>query len=194
MAAARTVPDSPIYIYDVVPASMHSWGVEATMDMMHPGNPKSRALGFPEPPSEGAMLFLNWNPRTRKIKVMPFSFLDAVHVSMDQPVQDWQLLAGWHPSADGSREIDKRATARLYRPPNTDDFAWEACATGPLELRTFIEGQELPKMNFQRAGCAPGRGKILPGRAGVLTLDFLVNGDNKAGIRSFGFTAPVATH
>jgi hypothetical protein len=181
-------------MYDVVPESMHSWGVEGAMSLTHPGNPKSYLLGAPEPPTEGAMLLLSWNPRTRKINVTPFAPLDAVHVSMDRRVQEWQLLAGWHPPVDGYREIEKRATARLYRPPNTDDFAWEACATGPLELRTFIEGQELPKMSFRQAECASGRGKIQPGKAGIHTLDFLVNGDHKAKIRSFGFTTPLPAH
>lgn len=186
-AAAKQVPDSPIYVYDVVPASMHSWGVEATMYLQHPGDPKSHALGVPWLPAKGSMVLLSWDPRTRQIDAAPFAPLSAVYMPGDRPIPRWQLVSGWGPEANGYRPIGRRATARLFRPEHTDDFVWDACASGPVELRTFIEGEEFPRIKFKSAECVPGHGRMLPGKQGVVILDFLVGPENKVRIGSFGF-------
>jgi hypothetical protein len=190
VSAARSVPDSHVYIYDHVPASMHSWGVEATMNLTHPGEPKSYWLTRLEIPTKGPMLLLNWKERTRQLSATPFAPLASVQVSMDQPVQEWQLVAGWQPAVDGYREIGRRATANLYRPPNINDFVWEACATGPAELRTFIEGIEFPRMNLKETECVHGQGRMPPDAARIVTLDFLAeprSTESRVRIRSFGF-------
>src|SRR5205823_13919771 len=121
------------------------------------------------------------------ISSVPFVPTAAVYLPGDQPIAPWQLRAGWQPEVNGYREITPHATARLYQPEHMYDFEWDACATGPVRLRTFIEGQELPEIHFQRAECVHGKGRK-EGQGVIVTLDFLVGPENKVRIGSFSIT------
>ena len=186
--AVRHAPDAPAYLYDAVPVSLHSWGVEGALRIYHGGTVKVHPLVETGLQPEGGMLLLNWDPRARHLAVAPISLEAAEYVTTDRHAPAWQLLAGWQEPVNGYRRIGKRATARLYRPANTNDFAWDACASAPAEMRTFIEGEKLPKVLFKGEECVHKQGTLQPAPAGVVTLDFLVSED-VARIGNFGFVA-----
>jgi len=188
--AARHVPGAAIYVYDAVPESLHSWGVEGTLRLFHDGIQRVDHLGKAGLVPEPGMLLINWDANTRRLAAMPFHPEDAVYVRKDSPVPPWQFGAGWQPVVDRYRQIGKRATVRFYRPPNTDEFEWDACSTAPAELRTFIEGEELPKVRFQDDRCVHTRGRLKPAEPAVVTVDFLVSDPpGAARIGDFGFIA-----
>jgi hypothetical protein len=186
--AVRQAPPASSYVYDTVPESLHSWGVEGAVRLYHGDAVKAHQLGETGLQPEPGLLLLSWEPRARHLSVEPLALEAAEYVAVDRPVPAWQFLAGWQPSVNGYRRIGKRATARLYRPANANDFEWDACASGPAEFRTFIEGEELPKMIFTGEKCLHMQGTLKPATQAVVALDFLVSED-VAKVGNFGFVA-----
>src|SRR5262249_8575963 len=76
----------------------------------------------------------------------------------------WQFAGGWGDGRMRYPRVPVQATMRLYRPVGASNFSVRACGQPGDELRTFIEGTELPKLQFSDAGChgysapAPGAG------------------------------------
>jgi hypothetical protein len=186
--AVRRVPDAPAYIYDGVPASMHSWGVEGALRIFHKDVQQVREIGTGGLMPSAGMWWIHWDAAARRLDTAPFHPEEAVYVRHDQPAQAWQFRAGWQAPAGGYRRIGRRATVRLYRPAHTDDFEWQACSTVPAEVRTFIEGEELTKVRYADERCIHTRGTLKPAEAAVVTLDFLVSDPpGEARMGDFGF-------
>ena len=186
--AVRQVPPASEYLYDTVPESLHAWGVEGALRLYHGFTVKAHQLGEAGRRPEPGLVLLNWDPRARHLAVAPIALDTAEYVRMDRPTPAWQFVAGWHAAVGGYRAIDKRATARLYRAANRKDFEWDACSSGPAELRTFIEGEELPTVFFKGEKCVHMHGTLKPAPAAVVTLDFVVS-ETTARIGNFGFVA-----
>jgi hypothetical protein len=189
--AVRHVPDAPIYLYDAMPESMHAWGVAGALHLFHEGIQSVDPLGKPGLAPQPGILLLNWDAAARRLDAAPFHPEEAVYVREDRPAPAWQFRAGWQAPEGGYRKIGKQATVRLYRPKNTNDFEWEACAAAPAEVRTFIEGEELPKLHFAEEKCVHAKGTLKPADAAMVTLDFLVSDPpGSARIGDFGFVTP----
>jgi hypothetical protein len=190
VGAVRQAPHSSSYVYDTVPESLHSWGVEGALRLYHGDALKAHQLGEAGLLPETGMLLLNWDSRARHLTVAALALEAAEYVTADRPPAAWQFVAGWQAPVNGYRRIGKRATARLYRPPNISEFEWDACSAAPAELRTFIEGEELPKVFFTGESCVHRHGRLKPAPPAVVTLDFLVSED-AARIGNFGFVAGI---
>jgi hypothetical protein len=188
VTAVRQTSDSPAYLYDTIPASMHSWGVEGALRLFHPDIAAVHRLDDANPPTAGPIQLLTWDPARRRLAAVPFSFAEAGSVRMGREPAPWQLGRGWLGAAAGGRQIQGQASARLYRPPGAVEFEWEACAPQPAELRAFVGGEELPKIVFDHSGCVERRAPVKPGAPGVLGVDFLPSPQNsQMALRGFGF-------
>jgi hypothetical protein len=193
--AVRRVPDSPIYVWDNIPASMHSWGVDGTLYLFHKDIQKILPIGAQGLTPGPGMLWINWDAAARRLDAAPFHPEEVAYVREDRPAPPWQFRAGWQSQVNGYRRISKQATVRLYRAPNVTEVEWDACSTAPAELRTFVEGEELPKIVFQQERqeekCVHGKGTLKPGPSALVSLDFLISDPpGTARIGDFGFVAP----
>lgn len=168
----RQAADSAIYIYDRIPASMHSWGVEGALHLFHHGVTLVHRLEDSGLPAADQMILLDWDGAGRHLAAEPFTPATGTYIDAGGTVPGWQLRQGWHPPADGYRQIDSLATARLYRPEGVDEFEWDACGDG-VELRTVVAGEELSRMNLH--GCGKGSSKLQPAAAGIVGVQFLTN-------------------
>ena len=189
--AVRQVADSPVYLYDTIPASMHSWGVEGALRLFHSNIAAVHRLDDTNPPTQGPIQLLTWNAAHRQIAATAFSFAGASWLRMDGESPGWQLGKGWLAAGAGRRGIKGPATARLYRPPGAVEFEWQACleprAPGQTELRTFVAGQEMPKILLDRAGCVQRRAPVQDGPPGVVGIDFLPSETGQFSLGNFGF-------
>jgi hypothetical protein len=184
--AVRQVADTPVYLYDRIPASMHSWGVDGALRLYHSGIVAVHRLEDSNPPAQDPAQLLNWDPGSRKLTAIPFSLADAARVRMDREAPAWQLGTGWSQVEDGRRGIKGRATARLYRPEGTVEFEWQACAAEPAELRTIVDGEEMPRITLDHPGCVKRHARVRPRAAGVVGVDFVPSAGAVA-IGDFGF-------
>jgi hypothetical protein len=190
--AVRAVSDSPVYFYDTIPASMHSWGVEGALRLYHPGIEAVHRLEDSNPPTDKPAELLNWDPQHRRLAAGAFHFAESAQVGTDEQTPPWQLVRGWLGVENGRRRIRGQASARLYRPPGAVEFTWEACAAQPASLRIFVDGEELPQIAFDRAGCVQRRAPVRPRANGIVGVDFLPSPETAPlSIGPFGFaTAP----
>src|SRR5262249_45663983 len=191
--AIRQIPDSPVYVWDSVPASMHSWGVDGTLYLFHKDIQKILPIGAQGLTPGPGMLWLNWDAAARRLDTAAFHPEEAAYVRQDRAAPPWQFRAGWQAPVEGYRRIAKQATVRLYRGPNTNEIEWEACAAAPAEVRTFVEGEELPKVVFDQEKCVHAKGILKPAQAALVSLDFLVSDPpGTARIGNFGFLTPTS--
>jgi hypothetical protein len=191
VAAVPHIPDAPVYVYETEPESMHSWGVDGALYLFHDGIRQATPIGRGGLTPQQGMVLIRWDAAARRLDSMPFRPEDAVYMPVDRPPQAWELRDGWQPPAGGYRRIGKRATAKLYRPANTNEFEWVACSTASAEVRTFIDGEELAKLHFTDERCVHTRGTLKPAVQAVVTLDFLVSDPPAAArIGDFGFVPP----
>jgi hypothetical protein len=175
---------------------MHSWGVEGALRLFHQNISSVHRLGDSNPTTQGPIQLLNWNPQLRELTAAPFSFADASYVPMNRGGAAWQLGPGWSDAQAGRRAIDKRASARLYRPAGEAAFEWKACLgpesmrePGQVELRTFVDGQEMPKVFFDKPVCVDRRSPVRPRDAGIVGIDFLSSAPGQLAIGNFGFVS-----
>jgi hypothetical protein len=172
VSALRSVPDSRVYIYDAIPASMHSWGVDGALRLFHPGIETVHRLEDAGLPTSGEIQLLNWDGRRWRLTAEPFSTAAAASIAADPSTPAWQLVSGWGPAAAGYRQIEGRALARLYRPERAGELSWEACGAGPVKLRTFVAGEEIANVRFSGDQCMEERARLKAAPAGIVTLEF----------------------
>jgi hypothetical protein len=183
--ALRLVPDTPIYIYDRIPGSMHSWGVDGALRLYHHGIVEVHRLEDAGLPVDGRMLLVDWDARARHLASEPFFPLAATYIAADGLTPAWQLLEGWHAAVDGYREIDTHARARLYRPPAAASFEWEACGDR-AELRIHTAGEEVSRATL--AGCEKRTVSLRPAEAGITGVEFFTQPAGRSvRIARFGF-------
>jgi hypothetical protein len=182
VSALHQAPDAPVYIYDLIPWSMHSWGVDGALRIYHPNVSKVHRLEDDGLPTEGPMQFLTWDAKSRRLLAAPFSVEGAAQVKMDGHTPAWQLPAGWQDPVDGYRTIGKHATARLYRRGSDGRFTWQACGKG--ELAISIGGEPLPAQRLD--GCTSGAVDRKPA-TGLVGVDFRAESREPVRIGNFGF-------
>ena len=149
--AVRQAPQTSSYVYDMVPESLHPWGVEGALRLYHGFNVKAHQLGETGLQPEAGLVLLNWDPRARHLAVAPLALEPAEYVTMDGPVPAWQFLGGWHTPMNGYRPIGKRATARLYRPAN------QMISSGTRALQDLRSCVRLSKERNCRTSSSPVR-------------------------------------
>ncbi len=173
-SAVAQVADAPIYIYDRIPASMHSWGVEGALRLSHAGIAQVHRLEDAGLPTEGRMLLLDWDGEARRLTSEAFDPAAATYIDAARATPAWQLANALHP-------------ARLYRPPNAVAFEWEACADG-VEVHVVIGGKEVAKKVVR--GCMTDGVPLQENASGITGVVFRMEPAGSAvKIGRFGFVA-----
>jgi hypothetical protein len=128
----QIVPASPgarAYIYDGVPAALHTWGIEAAVKLFAGRGDLSfypaEGVDLERTLQEGSgVVLLSWDPIFRELS--SFSRApgepDASYIVVSRRAPVWQFGEGWYFLAGHFRWCRPYATARLRRPPQATAF------------------------------------------------------------------------
>jgi hypothetical protein len=206
-AAAPSLQQTPLFLYDHLPPKLYSWGVHGALSYLIP-NLQVRAYPL-DGPAAGALLsspqlaILDWRGPSRLwiVKRTPAT-PDASYIMMDDPQAPiWQLLEGWRWPQEGYRWISPHASARLFRPPQATRFevtcvisAQLIQALGHSQLRVRMDGLDLGTAQLTAPGFRTVSWPLPAGPAGPVTIDFdaqpawrVPGGPQGIGIQRFGF-------
>ncbi len=202
----RANPQARAFIYDGVPAALHSWGIEGAVRYLYrrgdiefypaEGVDLQKALG------EGAAaVLLSWDPARRELSAFsrPPGAPDASYITMSRLGPVWQLGQGWYAVTGHFRWTRPYATARLHRPARTTAFELVVNmgpppAGAPLRASVFLNGQALDARELVRgSGFQTVRWPLAPGAEGPVRLEFraeppfLSDGSLGLAVAAFGF-------
>ncbi len=125
----RSHPAIRAFVYDGIPASLQSWGLEAAIGYfaghgdfrLH--SAEERGLGKALEEGAGVAL-LSWDPVRRELAVFTRAPRqpEASYITVGRLAPAWQFGEGWYASGGHFRWCRPYATARLYRPPGATQF------------------------------------------------------------------------
>jgi hypothetical protein len=160
--AVRENPGAEAFIYDGVPAALHTWGIEAAVRYFA-GRGDLRFYSAEERDlekslAEGAgVVLLSWDPVRRKLDAYarPPGAPDASYITVSRQAPVWQFGHGWYFFGGHFRWCRPQATARLRRPPGARAFELVVNmgpppAGDPIRAAVWINGREIGAQSLAR--------------------------------------------
>jgi len=200
----RTSPGVRVFLFDGYPRALGAWGVSGALKYfaVEPATPYDVAnadfrQALPDAP------LLQWDDAARRLIIRkPSPHLSSIDIRQAESI--WQLGDGWYVRENGSRWTAPRATARLYRLPESRQFEVAVVVTPQLikdihrtRLAVFLDGRLLGDREFSAVGRHTALWDLPPGAPGPVEVEFRsdpryrpTNGDPRTlgiAIQEFGF-------
>jgi len=183
----RANPEATVFIYDGVPAALHSWGIAAAVRYfagrgdLEFHSAEQRDLARMLRQGSGVVL-LSWDPVHRELQALARapSQPEASYIRMGRLAPVWQLGEGWYSLSGHFRWCRPYATARLRRPPGTEAFELEVNmgpppVRQPIEARVFVNGEIVGAKRLARgSGWHTLRWPVKAGPPGAAWVEFRV--------------------
>jgi len=183
-AAAPSLQDIPLYLYDGVPPGLRSWGLEGALGYLVPRmNVKSYPVDDPTVVTllqSPALAVLTWIPADHHLWIAAHTPAtpDLPYVAMNPVTPLWQLMEGWSPLEGNFRWSAPRAVARLYRPPEATQFEMivnvgleRLQKAGHVDLSVRLSSGSLWAARFEQIGVQAVHWPLPPGKTGTTYVE-----------------------
>jgi len=183
----RRTPHIKSVVFSGRPACMERWGLEGALhylsrrgdlEVRHiDDKDASRVLG------RVSVALLTWNSRENKLysAVRRDRTIGINYATMNYGTPFWVLGEGWFELEDHHRWTEPRATARLERPANANQFeivvmvpSEQILELGHTSVEVLLSGRPLGRVELFRTGKHQICWHLPPGKAGPEDIEFRV--------------------
>lgn len=183
----RANPEARAFVYDGVPAALHTWGIAAATRYFagrgdlefYPVEEQDLAKILDE---RSGVVLLSWDPLFRELRALARTPQqpEASYISLSRLAPVWQFGQGWYALTGQFRWCRPYATARLRRPPGATHFELVVNmgpppVREPVQASVLLDGRLIGEASLARgSGWHKLRWAVPPGQPGPVRVEFRV--------------------